>query len=149
MKHITRPVACAVVTAAVFLGQASAQNVVQADLGSGGGICPQFGQTEFIPGLAVNIRTTGRPVLVTYVIGFNSSPQGNIQIVPVINGVNDIDRQLGRAIGDFLGSGQADTMSFSRVYMMPKGTHDFALTYSCQSSINVVRGWLTVTELPR
>jgi hypothetical protein len=72
-----------------------------------------------------------------------------IHLIPVIDDVSDIDRQIDRAIGDFLGSGQSDTISFSRVYALARGTHTFALSFSCQSAIELTRGWLTVYELPK
>jgi hypothetical protein len=136
--------------AALSVGSATAQNVAQAELAPGGAVCPRNGQTEIIPGLKLTLETSGRPVLVSYVIGFASGPQGNLHLIPVINNIFDVPRQLDRAIGDFLASGQRDVVSFSYVYALAAGTHTFALCYSdCQSQIEVIRGWLTVYELPK
>jgi hypothetical protein len=48
------------------------------------------------------------------------------------------------------GSGQLGvrTLSFSRVYKVPKGTHVFGVQMSCQGQPTFVAGrWLTVYEL--
>ena len=129
------------------IGVAFAQNVLQADLTPPEVSCPRDGQTDFIPGLALGLKTSGNPVQVTYNIGFRASPTGIIHVIPVIDGVFDVDQQLDRAIGD--ASGQADVVAFSRLYRLPKGSHTFSLMFSCQSAVQVVRGWLTVYELPR
>lgn len=141
---------------AIYVGatisDASAQNVIQADLVGGGAACPRQDQgepTNIVPGLELVIETDGRPVELSYTIGFHSSPQGNIHLIPMIDGVLETDHQLDRAIGDFLGSGQSDVVSFSRIYRLPHGTHTFAIAFSCNKSINLVRGWLIAKELPR
>jgi hypothetical protein len=51
--------------------------------------------------------------------------------------------------GDFLASGQSDTISFSRIYWLPRGTHTLALAFSCHKVVNFVRGWLVAQELPK
>jgi hypothetical protein len=56
---------------------------------------------------------------------------------------------LDRAIGDFLGSGQSDVISFTKLYFLPRGTYTFALAYDCAKAGQIVRGWLTAIELPR
>jgi hypothetical protein len=136
----------------VTISDARAQNVTQADLVGGGAACPRQDQGEsepnIIPGLDLVITTHGRPVELSYTVGFVSSPQGNIHLIPVINGVLEIDRQLDRAIGDFLGSGQSDTVSFSRIYWLPRGTHTLALASTCHKAVHFVRGWLIAKELP-
>jgi hypothetical protein len=131
---------------------ARAQNVVQADLVGGGSTCPRQDQgepTNIIPGLELVITTDGRPIELSYTVGFDSSPQGNIHLIPVIDGVFETDHQLDRAIGDFLGSGQRDTVSLSRIYRLPRGTHTLALAFSCHKAVQFVRGWLVAKELPR
>jgi hypothetical protein len=141
--NVKKIAAVAVTSLSVLLGEAAAQNVAQGDLiGSAG--CPLYDQT--IPGLQVVLGSSGRLVEVSYVVGFASSPQGVIHLIPVIDGVPDRDRQLDRAIGDFP-SGQSDIVSFSRVYVLPKGVHTFEVTFSCAKPLNVNRGWLTVKEL--
>jgi len=147
MQKVVGFVFAAVTVAVLSAIPASAQNVLQAEI-PGGVTCPRFVE-EFIPGLDLTLTTSGRPVEVSYVIGFSSSPQGIIHLIPVINGIKLVDDQLDRAIGDFLGSGQRDTVSFSKVYWLPRDTHTFALIFTCQSAIDLVRGWLTVNELPK
>lgn len=136
----------------VMISDARAQNVIQADLVGGGAACPRQDQgepTNIIPGLELVIATDGRPVELSYTVGFDSSPQGIIHLIPVVNGVLEIDHSLERAIGDFLGSGQRDTVSFSRIYWLPRGTHTFAVAFSCHKAINLIRGWIIANELPR
>lgn len=136
----------------VTFSDARAQNVVQADLVGGGAACPRQDQgepTNIIPGLELVIETDGRPIELSYTVGFDSSPQGVLHLIPVVNGVFETDHQLDRAIGDFLGSGQRDTASFSRIYSLPRGTHTFAVAFSCHKAVNLVRGWLIAKELPR
>jgi hypothetical protein len=136
----------------VTIPDARAQNVVEADLVGGGAACPRQDQGEqasIIPGLELVITTDGRPIELSYTVGFDSSPQGNIHLIPVVDGVLETDHQLDRAIGDFPGSGQRDTVSFSRIYRLPRGTHTLALAFSCHKAVHFVRGWLIAKELPR
>jgi hypothetical protein len=139
-------------TLGVTIPDVKAQNVTQADLAGGGAACPRQDQGEsepsVIPGLELVIATHGRPVELSYTVGFDSSPQGVIHLIPVVNGVLEIDHQLDRSIGDFVASGQRDTVSFSRIYWLPRGTHTFAVAFSCQRAVNLVRGWLIANELP-
>jgi hypothetical protein len=147
--HVTRGTAWLVAALSVVAFSAEsalAQNFAQADLPLEAS-CPRDGQPGLIPGLVASLTTSGRPVFVSYVVGFISSPQGVIHLTSVIDGLNA--DQLDRAIGDFLGSGQSDTIAFSRVYALQKGAHTFALAFSCQSAIQVTQGWLTVYELPK
>jgi hypothetical protein len=108
--------------------------------------CPTGGQSAPIPGLALTLETSGRPVQVMYHVQFVASPTGAIHIIPVIDG-ESASGQVDRSIGDC--SGQQDVISFSRVYSLAKGTHTFALSFSCQSGVDVTVGWLTIYELPK
>jgi len=139
--------AVAAITVFLFAGESLSQNVAQVDF-PGALPCPRPPENELLPDFKAILETSGRPVLLSYVVHFGSSPQGVLHLTPVIDGVRDAARQLDRALGDFLASGQADIVTFLRVYDLPKGVHTFELAASCQAAMQL-SGWLTVYEIPK
>jgi len=108
--------------------------------------CPTGGQSAVIPDLRLSVQTFGNPVLVMFILNFQASPTGNINMRPVIDGQPLIGDQLDRAVGDFLG--QRDILPFTRFYTLPAGLHTFGVEMTCQAGISVFNGWMTVSELP-
>jgi hypothetical protein len=122
-----------------------APNVTQVDLEQGFQ-CPPSGQWAEIPDLRLSLQTFGNPVLVMWILNFEASPNGNINIRPVIDGQTSTEDQLNRAIGAF--SGQRDILPFTRLYRLPEGLHTFGVEMNCTAGISVFNGWMTVYELP-
>jgi hypothetical protein len=117
-----------------------------------GWICPSPSGTTGtffdVPGLTQGLRTTGGPVL--FMVNFNfhgpgTSPGAGFWFEPVIDGVQQGADRLSWQTG--LDS-EIDVFSYHRVYELPAGTHTFGARMSCQSTITVFRGWLTLYELP-
>jgi hypothetical protein len=129
----------------LFARGVSAQTVVQDDFPSQ--VCPGETQlTDIIPDVQIVLSTSGQPVVVSYVVNFRASPQAGIYTAAYVDGVRDTAHQLDRAIGDYLDSGQADTITLMRVYNLPKGTHVFELGVSCVKAVNIY-GWMTAYEV--
>lgn len=124
----------------------NAQNVAQVD-GTQGGQCLEDGAVGDIPGLNLELKTTGHPVLIVYTVQFNASPTGGITLWVVIDGVTQLAGQRDRHIGDF--SGQTADVTFSRIFDVPRGRHTFGLRATCQSTVVFSTSWLTVYELPK
>jgi hypothetical protein len=108
--------------------------------------CPSGGQTVEIPDLTLSLQTFGTPVLLMFILNFQASPNGNINMRPVIDGLAPIGDRLARAIGSF--SGQRDILPFTRLYRLPAGLHTFGVEMNGQAGISVFNGWMTVYELP-
>jgi hypothetical protein len=141
-------VVVSLVTLLFTLGVAgvNAQNAAQVD-GTQGGQCLEHGAVGDVPGLNLQLETTGNPVLMIYTVQFNASPTGQITLWPVIDGVTQLASHRDRAIGDF--SGQVADVTFSRVFALASGAHTFGLRATCQSTVVFSTSWLTVYELPR
>jgi hypothetical protein len=101
-----------------------------------------------IPGLALSLTTAGGPVLVLVQFNFyapGTSPGSGFWFEPVIDGVQrSADRQSWQTGLD----SEVEVFNYQRVYALPAGAQRFAARMSCQSSITVFRGWMTVYELP-
>jgi hypothetical protein len=98
-----------------------------------------------VPDLVASLTTTGNPVLVTIVLEFiGEQPASSPQLSPVIDGV----RQPQKLDWHTSSGGEVATITFSRLYVLPAGQHTFAAALTCQNLVVVVRGWLTLYELP-
>jgi hypothetical protein len=78
--------------------------------------------------------------------GPSTSPGSAFWFEPLIDGVQHSDDRQSWQTG--AGGSSIELFSYHRVYELPAGTHTFVARMSCQSQINVFRGWMTVYELP-
>ena len=124
-----------------------AATIAQADLSHGSAPC--LDSWTVVPGLetSLDVPSAGQPVKISYFLNFRSSPRGQIHVLPVINDTRQTWQQVSRAIGDFADSGQTDTISYSRIYWLDAGRQDFALLFTCQNAVTMLRGTLTVELL--
>jgi hypothetical protein len=141
-----------------WAGQLSTQppNIGQVDVFGltleSGWVCPSptgtTGEFFDVPGLALSLTTSGGPVL--FLVNFNhhgpgTSPGAAFWFEPLIDGVQKSADRLSWQTGT---DSEIDVFSYHRVYPLPAGPHTFAARMSCQSTVTVFRGWLTVYELP-
>jgi hypothetical protein len=100
-----------------------------------------------IPDLSLALTTQGGPLLMMVMIDTPTFWGGGEGILfePVING-----QQIS---GDRLSISRSNNslwpFAFSRVYMLPAGTHSFSASLACLNNpANMGRAWVTVYELP-
>jgi len=124
-----------------------AATVTQADLSINSAAC--LDSWTQVPGLqtSITVQTEGQPVKISYFLNFRAAPKAVIHVLPVISDTRQSQQQVSRAIGDFAASGQTDSISYSRIYWLDAGRQDFALLFTCQSAVTMLRGTLTVELL--
>jgi hypothetical protein len=102
-----------------------------------------------VPDLRLSLTTGGGPVLVMVQFNFygpTPSPGSAFWFEPLIDEVpQSADRQSWQTGG---AGSSIELFSYHRVYALQAGTHTFAARMSCQSTVVVFRGWMTVYELP-
>jgi hypothetical protein len=98
-----------------------------------------------VPGLALSFSTRGGPVMLKIHFSWHGTAGTGVWLEPVIDG-----QQLGadRLSWQTGNDGFLDIIAFERVYPLPAGSHTFGVRLSCQNTLTLLRGWLTVYELP-
>ena len=115
-------------------------NAVQVELSG------ELSCTQDVTILQTTLDTVGGPVLVSVSLNYFEEIQGGFSIKPVIDGQHAFNDKF-----DF-GSGlvtQQESMSMTRLYSVPAGTHHLWVEVSeCRSQVRIFRGWLNAYELP-
>jgi hypothetical protein len=128
--------------------QAQSVNVGQVDGSSSSIPCMSPGEGNFVafPELTLSLETHGRPVMITFNVQVQVTPDQAALLRPSIDGQSPAPYFTWAQIGS--GSLGIVTLSFARVFVLPKGPHTFGLQMSCQGEPEFVAGrWLTVYEL--
>jgi hypothetical protein len=104
------------------------------------------GQFYDIPDLALSLTTTGGPVLLMVNFTFHGAVGASAYwLEPVIDGQQKSADRMSWQTGT---DTEIDNAAYQRVYALPAGAHPVGLRMSCQNQITILRGWLTVYELP-
>lgn len=131
-----------------FIGTAQAAvNLVQVSEGVQGFECSNVQGYQNVPGLSVDMRTNGRPVVVTISTLANVTVGSIAELRPVVDGQVQDDFFSSENNGD--NQGRFITLHFSRAYTVPQGLHTFTAQINCPGSGQVLlsRRWMTVMEI--
>jgi hypothetical protein len=112
-------------------------------------ICPTPSGTTggwfTIPEFPGSITTMGGPVRLSITLTWvGYDPRSAWWLSPVI----DSQRQPERLDWQTCCGGEVDSVNFERIYQLSAGQHSFAVALRCQNTLEVLRGWLTLYELP-
>lgn len=99
-----------------------------------------------IPDLALALTTAGGPVLLLANFTFHGAVGASAYwLDPVIDSQQKSGDRMSWQTGN---DTEIDNSAYQRLYPLPAGAHTFGLRMSCQNQITILRGWLTVYELP-
>ena len=107
---------------------------------------PIDGVWNEIPGLSLELRTHGKPVLLTFNILVSFGGNSIVLLRPNID-EQPADPQALWVQHSQGNIGELDTLSFSRIYELDKGLHTFGVECDAQSGVSTTFGWLTVLEI--
>jgi hypothetical protein len=128
----------------------SAPNVAQVDLVDDWA-CPVGSSPTTIPDLRLSITTSGGPLMVGLTLNIQNpltQIEADALITPLIDGGPRTDEMLRFQIPHGEDRAGFGVFAFSRVYLVPAGTHTVSWEAACLSQLTVLRGWLTVYEVP-
>jgi hypothetical protein len=93
--------------------------------------------------LAISLETKGNPVLITFQANATIGANSCINMRPTINGTTPD----GMTVQHFAVEAASPSLSFSRAYQLPQGTHNFRVQFSCEGTVSVRQRWMIVQEL--
>ncbi len=99
-----------------------------------------------IPGLSLELKTQGKPVLVTFNVIASFGGNTILLLRPTIDGqpADPPPLWVQHSQGTL---GEVDTLSWSRIYELDKGLHAFGVECDSQGGVSTSLGWLTVLEI--
>lgn len=123
----------------------AALNLVQVE--GQGFECRNFQGYQNFPGLSVDLRTNGRPVVVTITAVANITVGSIAELRPVVDG--QVQDNVFSSENNGANQGRVITLHFSRAYPVTQGLHTFTGQINCPGSGQVLLGqsWMTVMEI--
>lgn len=125
----------------------AAPNLVQVSEGTEGFQCDSSQGYQNVPGLTVEMRTNGRPVVVTISALANVSSASIAEMRPIVD--EQVKDGFFSAENNGANQGRFITLHFSRAYTVTQGLHTFTAQINCPGSGQVLLGsrWMTIMEI--